>query len=59
VPKIEIINKKDSQLAEKNGLILTLIGVDDLKFYDAYKILIFSLHLPLLLWPKSLKSRGY
>jgi len=31
VPKIEIINKKDSQLAEKNGIILTLIGGDNLK----------------------------
>lgn len=45
MPKIEIINKKDSQLAEKNGIILTLIYGDNLKFYDGYKILIFSLAL--------------
>jgi len=45
VPKIEIINKKDSQLAEKNGIILTLINGDKLKFYNAYQILIFSLAL--------------
>jgi hypothetical protein len=41
VPKIEIINKKDSQLAEKNGVILALIDGDNHKFYNANKILIF------------------
>ena len=45
MPKIEIITKKDSQLAEKNGIILTLIGGDNLKFYNDYKILILSLAL--------------
>jgi len=43
VPKIEIINKKDSQLAEKNGVILALIDGDNHKFYNANKILIFLL----------------
>jgi hypothetical protein len=42
VPKIEIINKKDSQLAEKNGVILGLIDGDNHKFYNANKILICS-----------------
>lgn len=32
-------------MAEKNGIILTLIGGDNLKFYNAYIILIFSLAL--------------
>jgi len=45
VPKIEIITKKDSQLGEKNGVILALIDSDNHKFYNAYKILIFSLVL--------------
>jgi hypothetical protein len=58
VPKIEIINKKDSQLAEKNGVILALIDGDNHKFYNAYKILIFPQDWLLLLWPKSPESRG-
>jgi hypothetical protein len=58
VPKIEIINKKDSQLAEKNGVILALIDGDNHKFYNANKILICTLDWRLLHWVKSLKSRG-